>query len=788
LIELRTFGTLDLRGSDGREFRAVLAQPKRLALLAYLAAAAPGAPGASTFHRRDTLLALFWPDQDVARARPALSRAVHYLRASLGDAVVLSLGDEELGVNPDLISCDVARFRKELSKGRLAEALELYRGDFMEGFFLSDLPDFDRWIDSERHRFRDSAADAARSLSKSAESSGDFAMALHWARQASSYAPYDEPDARRVLFLLGRLGDRGSALEFFERFARRLRSDLELDPSPETVAALDAISTAREERAPSPTTRISPTPTPGDPAVDVPPPLNAAPTPARVASGNGRSRWRLATLAALTVVIAIALLVWTDLHKSAGAAEKPTAIASEKTPSIAVLPLANIGADTSAQYFSDGMTDELIATLSQVEGLRVAARTSSFVYKNRNAPLTEIARALNVDAVLEGSSLHEGNRVRITLQLVRAPEGYSIWSKTYEREVHDVFALQQDIGRDVAAALKMQLVPSRRPLSGRTTDPKTYDLYLWGRYYWNARTRDGLVKAIGFFQRAIARDSSYAPAYTGLADSYNILVTYDLEPQPRDIMPKSKAAALRALELDSTASEAHAALAFVATVYEWDWKTADLHFRRALELNPSNPTAHHWYSTYLLATGHVAQSLAEIGVARELDPSSLFIRGAAGVRHFMARDFTGAAQLMEPALKVGPNTIPALQWLALSYVQMGRANDAIAALEPAIRRADVQPGVQGSLAIAYVAAGRQADARALVHALEARAQREYFTRTWLVRVYAALGDKDRALTWLETAYEERDHWLTITNVDPSFDSLRGEPRFRAILAKIRSPK
>jgi tetratricopeptide (TPR) repeat protein len=353
--------------------------------------------------------------------------------------------------------------------------------------------------------------------------------------------------------------------------------------------------------------------------------------------------------------------------------------------------------------------------------------------------------------------------------------------------VRDVFALQQDIGRDVAGALKVQLVPGKGAVSGRTTDPETYDLYLWGEYYWNTRTRDGLLKAKDFFQRAIARDSSYAPAYTGLSDSYNILITYDIQPRPRDIMPKSKTAALRALELDSTQSEAHAALAYVATEYEWDWKAADLHFRRALELNPNNATAHHWYSTYLLATGHVAQSLAEIDVARGLDPSSLFLRGADGVRHLMARDYTTAVQQMEPALKAGAK-IPALPWLGLAYVRLGRVQDAIEALEPASRRADVQPGVQGALAIAYAAAGRQADARALVHALETRAKREYFPRTWLARDYAALGDKDRALTWLETAYNDRDSWLIVANADPSFDTLRSEPRFRAILAKIRSQK
>jgi len=758
LIELRTFGVLDLRGSDGREFRAVLAQPKRLALLVYLAATASGTPGAFTFHRRDTLLALFWPDQDVTRARAALSRAVHYLRASLGEGVVLSRGDEELGLDPDRISCDATRFRDELSKGRLTEALELYRGDFLEGFFLSDVPELDRWIEGERRGFRDAAAAAARGLAKSAEASGDLALALHWARQASSYAPYDEADARRVLRLLGQAGDRGSAVEFFERFARRLRSDLELDPSPETVAAIDA-------------TQSSPASTSRQGSANVPP--DVPPVAPNLASGNGQSRRRVAALAALVVFIVGASLVWRAFHNGTRAA---------KPPSIAVLPLANLGADTSTQYFSDGMTEELIGTLSQVEGLRVAARTSSFAYKDRNVPLPEIARALNVNAILEGSARHEGNRVRITLQLVRAPEGYSLWSKTYEREVHNVLALQQEISRDVASALKVKLVPGNAPVSARTTDPETYDLYLWGRYHWNTRTPEGLFKAVEFFNRAIERDSSYAPAYTGLADSYDLLMVYD-QP-PLEIMPKAKAAALRALELDETQSQAHAALAYVLTWHEWDWKAAEQHFLRAIELNPSNATAHHWYSVYLQAIGRMPQALDEMETARALDPASLFVRSALGVRRFMARDFAGAVQEMEPVLREKPNATPALQWLGPAYVRMGRVQDAIAALEPGSRGANARPGVMSALAIAYVAAGREADARALIRTVEARASREFFSRTWLARAYAALGDNPRALTWLERAYDERDGWVTFANVDPMMDPLRDEPRFRAIVAKM----
>ena len=772
MIELRTFGVLDLRGSDGREFRAVLAQPKRLALLVYLAATASGTPGAPTFHRRDTLLALFWPDQDVTRARAALSRAVHYLRASLGEGVVLSRGDEELGLDPDRISCDAPHFRDELSKGRLTEALELYRGDFLEGFFLSDVPELDRWVEGERRGFRDSAGGAARALAKSAEASGDLALALHWARQASSYAPYDEADARRVLRLLGQAGDRGSAVEFLERFTRRLRSDLELDPSPETVAAIDAVPTARPAPAPASSTQSSPVSTSRQGSANVPS-ADASPVAPNVASGNRRSGRRVAVLAALVVFMVGASLVWRAFHNGTRA---------ERPPSIAVLPLANLGADTSTQYFSDGMTEELIGTLSQVEGLRVAARTSSFAYKNRNVPLTDIARALNVNVILEGSARHEGNRVRITLQLVRAPEGYNLWSKTYEREVHNVLALQQEISRDVASALKVQLVPGNGPVSARTTDPETYDLYLWGRYHWNTRTPEGLFKAVEFFERAIERDSSYAPAYTGLADSYDLLMVYD-QP-PLEIMPKAKAAALRALELDETQSQAHAALAYVLTWHEWDWKGAEQHFLRAIELNPSNATAHHWYSVYLQAIGHMPQALDEMETARALDPASLFVRSALGVRRFMARDFAGAVQEMEPVLRENPNATPALQWLGLAYVQMGRVQDAIAALEPGSRGASARPGVMSALAIAYVAAGREGDARALIRTVEARASREFFARTWLARAYAALGDKPRALFWLERAYQERDGWVTFANIDPSMDALRDEPRFRAILVKM----
>jgi TolB-like protein/DNA-binding SARP family transcriptional activator/Tfp pilus assembly protein PilF len=774
LTELRTLGALDLRGSDGRELRAILAQPKRLALLAYLAAATPG-----PFHRRDTLLALFWPDRDLARARASLSRAVHYLRASLGEGVLLSRGDEELGLAPDRFACDAVRFRELLGRDQLAEALELYRGDFLEGFHLSDAPELERWIEGERRQLRESAADAARSVSQSAESRGDLALALHWARQAASYAPYDEADVRRVLALLERLGERAAAVEYFQRFARRLRDELELEPSADTVALLAAITAAPQDAAPGP----DPVSAWGAAPAPAPRPVTAQqPVAASVPRDQSRSYRRAAALAALTVVVLAVAALGGSLARSVAVDDVPPA---EERPSIAVLPLANLSPDTSDQYFSDGMTDELIAALSQVEGLRVAARTSSFVYKNRSLPVRDIARALNVGAVLEGSARQDGDRVRITLQLARAPEGYTLWSRTYERERRDVFALQHEISRDVAEALKLRLVGGGTPARARTTDPETYDLYLWGRYHWNSRTREGLVKAAEFFARAAARDSTYAPAYAGLADSYNLLAVYD---QPAlEIMPKAKAAALRALELDETQSEAHAAVAYVATWCDWEWDTAERHFRRALELNPSNATAHHWYSIYLAATGRQGEALAEMDRARELDPAALFLRGATGVRLFMAREYGRAVRQLEPALALGSDALPASQWLGLAYLELGRVDEAIALLEGARATAVNGPAVLAALAMAYGAAGREADARAVVQALEARAREGYVPRSWLARSYAALGERERALMWLERAYEERDGWLTFAKVDPTLDALRGEPRFQAVLARMGLP-
>lgn len=754
MIELHTFGALNLRGADGRELRPIVAQPKRLALLVYLAVAA-----SRRFVRRDSLLVLFWPDSDQQRARAALSRAVHFLRSFMGEGVLLSRGDDELGLAIDFFSCDAVRFRDALEANRLEDALDSYDGDFLEGFFLSDVPEFERWVDNTREEFRSRAAAAARELSLGAEQKDNLELALHWARRAAGLAPYDESDLRRVLTLLDRSGDRAGAVDAYQRFAQRLAAELELEPSAETRDLLTAI-TSRVQVATG-AELITPTPI-AAPAAQQPP----------------RTRRRRVALLVLVggLVLGGALVLGVRWRNAPGHSAGTT------VRSIAVLPFANLSSDSANQYFSDGMTDELIAALSEVNGLRVAARTSSFAFKNRGLSAKDVARELNVGLVLEGSVRREQNRLRITVQLVDAAGDHTLWSNTYDRELRDVFAVQAAISREVVNALKIRLIDGQERPRGRTTDVETYDLYLWGRYYWNARSLESLRTALGYFERAVARDSLYAPAFTGLADSYNLIAVYD-QP-PTQVMPKAKAAAERALALDETQSEAHAALAYIATWYEWDWAAAEPHFQRALELNPSNATAHHWYSLYLAATGRASEALAEMDFARELDPTSLFLRGATGVRLYFARDYARAADHLEPILALDPRGTPSHAWLGLVYVQLNRVEEAIAHLEKSRQLVNDQPGVLAALAIAYGAAGRRTDALDIMRTLETRAQREYFAHSWLARAYAALGDHERALIWFEKAYEERDGWLTFAGIDPALDPLRGDSRFQRILERM----
>lgn len=522
----------------------------------------------------------------------------------------------------------------------------------------------------------------------------------------------------------------------------------------------------------------------------------SGPVGRRLSPGAGRrpaapSRLRRAILVAGPVlVLAAAGLIWKGPFRppqpprprpagdAAAAPADPGALHS-----VAVLPFVNLSPDSGNQYFTDGITDELINALSRVDGLRVAARTSSFAFKARSLPIQEVARQLHVADVLEGSVRRSGSHLRISVQLVRGDSGYTLWSNTYDRELRDIFAVQEEIGRAIVGALELRLgsgaAPRRPP--GSTTDLATYDLYLWGRYYFNARTESALRTAIGYFQRAVARDSSYAPAYAGLAASYNLLGAIIDPPTPSTL--RGKAAAVKALDLDPNLGEAHAALAYDLFMYDGDWPGAERHFRRAIELNPSDATAHHWYSIYLSLTGRHEEALAEIDRALELDPVSLFLRMTLGVRLLMARRYAEAAEHLRAVIDRDPQDGLARGWLGMVYIQQGRAAEAVAELRGAAGLPSRQPWAQEALACAYAAAGRRAEALAILRTSASGAGRRYVQPSWLARAYTALGERDQAFRWLERAYDEHDGWLPWIKVDPAFDGLRSDPRFDRLLQR-----
>ena len=456
--------------------------------------------------------------------------------------------------------------------------------------------------------------------------------------------------------------------------------------------------------------------------------------------------------------------------------------------SIAVLPFLNMTGDMEQEYFCEGMAEELINALAKIEGLRVAARTSAFRFKAKGDSVERIGRELRVEKILEGSVRRAGNRLRITVQLVNAADGYHVWSERYDRDVQDVFALQDEITSRVVEALRLKLDPRQARARRYTDDLEAYHLYLKGLHYWNKRHQGGLQEGVKAFEAAIARDPLYAPAYAGLADSYGILGLsfYDVLP-PAEAMPKAKAAAMKALEIDPGLAAPHAALGWVRLHYDWDWAGAEAAFRRSLELDPTRATTRHWHSFYLSAMGRVEEAVAEARRAWELDPLSLIVNANLCQPHYYARRFEEAAAgagkvtKMEPAFPVGHD------WQGLAAAGRGEYAEAIAAYE-----AFAAQGGGASRALALVGnararAGDRAGAMRALEELSALAARRYVPAYHFALLHVGLGQRDEAIAALERAYEERSDQLAYLAVEPLLDPVRGDPRFEALRRRLGLP-
>jgi TolB-like protein len=476
---------------------------------------------------------------------------------------------------------------------------------------------------------------------------------------------------------------------------------------------------------------------------------------------------------------------------AAQSAPRADTLAAENQRSIAVLPLVNLSPEKEDEYFSDGMTDELIDALSKVEGLRVAARASAFAFKGKPVDPRDVSEKLHVGTVLDGSVRKAGNRLRVSVELVSARDGSRLWFDSYDRTLTDVFAVQEEVARAITGALKLKLTtPVGTPVAIRPTDDlEAYALYLKGRYYSYHFSQEDRRRAVEYFRKAVERDSSYALAWAGLADAYS-LMALSLSPQEfATVREKARAAALRAVALDSTLAEAHAALGDVRYWFDWNWGPAEQSLRRAIALNPNDALAHRWYAEVLFFLRRYPEAIAEAEHAEQLDPLNTFMILGTLWAYTGARRYEGVAAAARRWLELDSTASEAYAFLGRIQLLEGRQNEALANLGKAAQLAKPgpDPWIQLVLAYAYAATGQREKARSILSSVERPTWRGFPPSTDFAGVYAALGDLNGAFAWLERGYAAHDDGITGIAGLPWLDSLRGDPRFVSLLRRMRLP-
>jgi TolB-like protein/DNA-binding winged helix-turn-helix (wHTH) protein/Tfp pilus assembly protein PilF len=510
-----------------------------------------------------------------------------------------------------------------------------------------------------------------------------------------------------------------------------------------------------------------------EPAVEVP-----------RASAPARRAWAIPI--SIIVALAVTLSVWL-IWSRYQARPKP----ARGRLMLAVLPFENLTGDAGQEYFSDGLTEEMITQLGRLdpERLAVIARTSVMHYKNSRQPLDEVARELRVQYVLEGSVRRDSGKVRITVQLIRASDQTHLWAHEYDRGLKDLLLVQGEIAQEVAEGIQLTLADNHQPAAAAPTalspaSYEAYDLNLKGRYFWNKRTAQGFQQAVQCFEQAIAKDPEYARAYAGLADTYALMSSYYLAP-PNEVMPKARTAALKALQIDEGLAEAHTSLALITEMYDWDWQTAGKEYRRAIQLNPNYATAHQWYAEFLAFQGRFDEALAESERARHLDPLSVIIAADRGAILYFSRQHDRAIKQFRAVLDMEPN-FPRAHLVLFAYLEDGRFADALAHIET-WRRAKNEPSPWpwAMEVCVYSRSGQPVKARQALAKLERWSRQGRLDSAPLfAAAYICMNNNDEALAWLQKGYEEHSGALSSLKVDPIFDPLRGDPRFQDLLRRV----
>ena len=488
------------------------------------------------------------------------------------------------------------------------------------------------------------------------------------------------------------------------------------------------------------------------------------------------------SLIGLLLLVSFAVGRWRGSRSEQGAVPPPN---QAKIQSIAVLPLENLSGDAKQEYFADGMTEELIGALTKISSLRVISRTSAMQYKNAHKPLPQIAKELHVNAVVEGSvaRLEKPDRVRVSAQLIDAASDRSLWSETYERGLGDVFAMQDEVARNIARQIRAQLTPEdqQRLASARPVNTEAHEAYLQGRYHWQRGTEEQFREAKADFEQAIQIDPTYALAYVGLADYY--WGTDNLP--PRLAIPKAKELAQKALTLDENLSDAHTTLGSIKFYYDWDWTGAEKEFQRAIALGPSNAEAHRMYALFLAQMGRSSDAIRQIQYALELDPVSFSTSVTAGWIHYFARDYDRALELCNASLQTDPKAASGHECLSSSYLEKGKSQAAIAQAQVIAPGPASDPVRMVALARSYAVAGDMQHAGAVLSELVGASKAHYVPPYFLSIVTAAMGQKEQAFFWLQRAYDQRDAYMVRLKVDTAMDPLRSDPRFQSLLQRMR---
>ena len=764
-FHLRLFGSPSIEREDGTPLTGRAAQRHRVALLALIAMAPVDRLS------RDKLIAYLWPESDGERGRNLLKVSTYVLRTSLGDDAVRSEGDA-LRLNADVVRVDATEFETALAGGDHVRAVALYRGPFLDGFFLSDAPEFEQWAGRERERLAAGYAKALEALAEHAEAERDFSTAAAWWKSRAAQDLYDSRVAARLMRAMETSGNPAGALQHAAIHQRLLQDELGMPASPEIAALADRLRrepvSATNVSAPTESPSALPRGTPSAAQPSTEGPAGAATAAERGAHREPRRLVRWAGALALLFVVAVAVL------------SRSWRVGAQPERSIAVLPFVDLSADADREYFTDGLTEEIITGLSALPELKVISRTSAMHYKGSKKPLRDIAAELKVAHILEGSVRQNGARYRITAQLIDARVDEHLWAQTYDSDLPDIIGVQEKIAREVVRALEIELGERGQTalVMQGTTNAEAYELYRRGRYLWNTRTKEGHERAVDYYGRAIERDSGYADAYAGLADAYMTAYQLNLSSLTEaEINSRHKWAAERALAVNDKSADAHTSFA-VSLQWQHNWPGAEREFRRAIELNPGNATTHSWYSLLLAGLGRLPEALEESRRADELDPFAIIVTGNYGWQCYLTRNYDCAIAQQRRALEISPNWARGYDRLGLAYAQKGMLDDAGRALRKAVELGPERPDFLADLA--FVQALRGETEAALESLRRAKAQPiEPFS---IARAHVALQQPDSAFAWLERSNWHFPH--RAVRSDPGLDPLRADARFAQLTSRI----